>query len=534
MESDKIIRMPDIDFEPDPRGVGYVFYSCMKKFKNNIAQIDGITGEKDSYESLLQRCVRTAVKMRNMGVTHEDIISLCTFNHLNSCVPYIATLFLGAKVSALDATLSLQDSVHLLKQVNPKMVFTGVESVDLVEKALDQIKSNAKIIVFGPSNKYESFDKFIEPQIGEDDFEPYEVNDLQRTAFIFFSSGTSGLPKGICIHHYGYLCQHKNVLDFKFCQDILFTFTSLYWVSGSSAVASTIMEGTARLIIPRFNEEQIWNAIEKFKPTMLLSVPFHFLSLHKTKPANVDTSSIQHIGIGGGPLIESQIRNFKEMFPTTEIYGGYGQTEMCVILTIFKPSSERDRELLKTRPTSCGTGIPGVWYKVVDVDSEELLGPNQPGELRLKTKFHLSEYYNMDSSHLWDSDGWYKTGDLVYYDEEKCFFVVDRLKEFLKFRSWHIPPASIENVLLTHPEIFNALVIGIPHEFDENHLMALVVLKNKDTSLTPKDVEMYVEERVDERKRLLAGVRFVNNIPLATTGKVKRRDIKEMVLRGEL
>lgn len=168
---------------------------------------------------------------------------------------------------------------------------------------------------------------------------------------------------------------------------------------------------------------------------------------------------------------------------------------------------------------------------MVHLETEELLGPFQEGELRIKGKLQMTGYYNLDSSEAWDSEGWLKTGDIAYYDEDQCFYVVDRVKEMLKFQSWHVPPVVIENVLLQHPSIKTAVVIGVPHEIDGDHPLAIVILKEKHhEKVTLGDIEKYVEERVHDRQRLRGGVRIVDFIPTTPSGKVKRREIKKMIL----
>ncbi|KAB0791588.1 hypothetical protein PPYR_03388 [Photinus pyralis] len=528
-DDDRIVRMPDLDYTPDPRGLGFVLHASMKKHLDTIAQIDGVTGETDTYRSLLQKCTRVAHRMRAMGVTDEDVVTIYTHNHLNACVPYLAGMFLGAKVSGLDPSLSVTDTAHLLRLANPKLAFVAPELRTPFRESLARSGSDTKVITFGPD-----FDELLAPIEDEDRFRPYEAKDLKETCIIFFSSGTSGLPKCICTHHYGFMCQWKLFLDCGFVQDVYFVFSSLYWVSVASCICSVVLGGKTRLFIPRFSVEAVWNAIDKYKPTLIAAVPFHLVSVSNARPIDVDTSSLVHILVGGAALIESQLKTIRKAFPDSELYTGYGQTEMAVTITVFKPNSPRDRELIRKKPTSCGTGCPGISYKIVDLQTQELLGPNQQGELRLKTKFHLSGYYKMDSSHLLDEDGWYKTGDVVYYDDDRCFYVVDRLSEFLKFRGFHVPPAWIEDVLAAHPQIAGSLVIGLPHDLDENHLMALVVLKDRAANVEAKEIERYVEERVDDRKRLRGGVKIVDAIPLSDAGKMRRREIRNMVLRGEL
>lgn len=140
----------------------------------------------------------------------------------------------------------------------------------------------------------------------------------------------------------------------------------------------------------------------------------------------------------------------------------------------------------------------------------------------------------MDSSSAYDSEGFIKSGDIAYYDEENCFYIVDRIKEMFKYKGWHILPAVLEGVLLNHPAIKEAVVIGIPHELDGDYPMGIVVLSKGYRDVTPEDIEHYMEENVSDTQKLRAGVKFVKEIVKTATGKVKRTVLKDMVLKGEL
>lgn len=166
--------------------------------------------------------------------------------------------------------------------------------------------------------------------------------------------------------------------------------------------------------------------------------------------------------------------------------------------------------------------------------TEKILGPNQEGELRIKTENQMNGYYGIDSSDQWDSDGFLKTGDVAYYDEDYCFFIVDRIKEMLKYRGWQIAPAKLEAILMNHPDVKSVIVIGLPHPVDCDHPMALVVLRDSSKGkITEKEVEMYVQERVDDKQRLRGGVKFVDKLYMTPTGKYKRRFMKNLVLEGK-
>ena len=145
----------------------------------------------------------------------------------------------------------------------------------------------------------------------------------------------------------------------------------------------------------------------------------------------------------------------------------------------------------------------------------------------------MNGYYKQDSSSTWDSNGWLKTGDIVYYDEDRFFYIVDRIKEMLKYRSWHVAPAVLEMVIDQHPDVKSSIVIGVPHPEDGDHPCACVIL-NEDAEVTAEEIIKFVEERVDDRQRLRGGVKFIKNVPTTPTGKVRRKDLRDMIIRGEI
>jgi 4-coumarate--CoA ligase len=142
----------------------------------------------------------------------------------------------------------------------------------------------------------------------------------------------------------------------------------------------------------------------------------------------------------------------------------------------------------------------------------------------------MNGYFNADSSESFDEDGWLKTGDIVYYDEDYCFYVVDRIKEAFKYQGWFIAPLVLENELLKHPAVKLAVVIGVPKD-DGYHPMGLVVVR-EGFDVSEEEIEKFVEERVPEWQRLRAGVKFIKSVPITVSHKMKRREIRQMVLEG--
>ncbi|KAF2889523.1 hypothetical protein ILUMI_16650, partial [Ignelater luminosus] len=493
-------------------------------------QRDGITGVSETYENLLKRCIRTALEMRARGVTPNDIISLCSLNHFNSCVPVIAASFLGATLSCLDPMLSLNDTVYLIKQVRPKMIFVGEESVALIEGAVKEAQLQTEIVVFGLSTVHSEFADFFAPKENEN-FRPVEVENNKETALILFSSGTTGLPKGICLSHYSIMRQSYNIVDVGFNADCGLAYASFYWISAHVMLLGVMYAGGSRLILPRYNPVQYWKLLDQFKVTLVFMAPSQAIAMYnKGRPDGINTTHLSELLIGGGPLAAEYIIRIRDILPGTNVSLIYGQTEIAGIGLYFSPNRREDILALCHKPGSCGRPVPDLTCKIVDPETEETLGPNQRGELRLKSPFILNGYYNLDSSAAWDENGWLKTGDIACYDEDGCLYIVDRIKEMLKFRAYHVAPAAIEGILLGHPSIAGAVVIGIPHVEDGDHPAAAVVLRDPQDKITPEEIVKYIEGKVDDRQKLRGGVMIISKIPTTATGKIRRNDVKKLFL----
>lgn len=146
------------------------------------------------------------------GIESSDIISLCTYNHLDSFTPAIAAQFLCCKVTPFDPNLTQDDTNHLMKLIKPKLIFINTDSVQLIENAINYAECLTQIVVFGSSNKYVTFDEYLKESDKEENFRPVAAKSLKETAFVLFSSGTTGLPKGICLTHRGLLKQNLSNL----------------------------------------------------------------------------------------------------------------------------------------------------------------------------------------------------------------------------------------------------------------------------------------------------------------------------------
>ena len=180
------------------------------------------------------------------------------------------------------------------------------------------------------------------------------------------------------------------------------------------------------------------------------------------------------------------------------------------------------------KPGSVGEALKGVYVKVID-EFGRTLGPDQPGELCFKGDRIMKGYINDPNatSEAIDKDGWLHSGDIGYYDEDKQFYIVDRLKELIKYKAFQVPPAEVEALLLSNPKVKDCGVIGIPDEESGELPMAFVV-KQLGTNLTEQDVAKFVEENASKPKWLRGGVKFIDEIPRNPSGKILRRELRDL------
>ncbi|RZB39936.1 AMP-binding domain containing protein [Asbolus verrucosus] len=201
---------------------------------------------------------------------------------------------------------------------------------------------------------------------------------------------------------------------------------------------------------------------------------------------------------------------------------GYGLTEATLGVIMMAIGD--------TKHGSSGKVVTYMSCKVRDPDTGKSLGPGLVGELCFKGPMVMKGYYGNEEAtrNSFTSDGWLLTGDLAYYDENQYFYVVDRLKELIKYKAFQVAPAELEAILLSNPKIKDVGVVGVPNE-EAGELPLAFVVKNEGVDLTEKEVIDFVAERVSSQKRLRGGVIFVSAIPKNPSGKILRRELRKML-----
>ncbi|EFA00289.1 uncharacterized protein LOC657935 [Tribolium castaneum] len=519
------------EFKPtlDNTSLGDFFFNYAEKNGNKICHIDADLDQSETYSSVKQRTTRLAINLKKKGINSKDVVAFCSYNSLDNTIPIISSLYLGAKVANLDPTLSTRQTKHLLSLVSPRLIFVGEESVPLIEKCLSEANLNSEIVVFGNSTKYDTFSDLLAPSLEEKTFRPEKV-DIHDIAVMFFSSGTTGLPKAICHSHYSFLQLTEISNQSGHETSCTLHFTTFYWISGMLMLSLMFLEGGTRVFARNMEGEQTLRMIEKYKITALFVAPVYTYELTSVaNPERFDLSSFRCFLTGGTSMSIEQFKKLSSYFPQTHVLFGYGMSEVGIISAFH---TERDKHFIKTKFGSCGKVVAQTTLKIVNPDTEEVLGPNQKGEIRIKSAGLFKGYYKADSSQCFDKDGFLKSGDVGYYDADGCLYVVERIKEMFKYLSWHIVPSLIEAILLEHPAVKEAVVFGIPAGEKGEIPAACVVLKDKCCNVNKDEILKFVEERVSEREKLRGGITFLNELPRTPTGKLIRNEVRNIVIKS--
>ncbi|KAI8438594.1 hypothetical protein MSG28_011041 [Choristoneura fumiferana] len=341
-----------------------------------------------------------------------------------------------------------------------------------------------------------------------------------ETALILYSSGTTGLPKGAKLTHTNLIAAAQQKEP---CPDISML-TVAPWCNtlGYITMMRALVNGKEVIYLQKFQEKQYLETVQKYKAQSLLVAPPLVVLLSKSSLVDkYDLSSVQVIYSGGAPLDGGVIQQVKKRLPKLHgVLQGYGMTEATGAVT--------EETTTDAKKDSVGKVVQGNILKIVDVETRKTLGPGQPGEVCLNGVVLFDGYIGKAKNDDFDEDGFYRSGDIAYYDEEGYFFIIDRIKELIKYKAWQVSPAEIEAVLLEHPAVRDAGVTGVPDPL-AGELPTAFVVKQPSHEVTEKDLINFVASKVSPWKQLRGGVRFVNEIPKTGSGKILRRIIRDML-----
>ncbi|KAJ8682087.1 hypothetical protein QAD02_017879 [Eretmocerus hayati] len=521
--TNNIIKGIERKLETDSKNAGKKILECFRKTPDHVAQIDATSGKQTAFAEMEQNSISCALWMQKQEIGTGDVVAVCTHNHLDAYIPCIASILIGAIYNPWHHEVSLKNARHCLNTTSPKIIFVCESALEVIQKSCELEKKVVMIVVFGTARGLKSLNDIMEIHTSDaiQRFEPPAISYLDGIAMILFSSGTTGAPKGVAHSHKVLIRMMWGIPFIPSRTSKFLWYSSLYWLSGTMCMLRSIANCTTRIIHADFEPDKMCKIIEKFQVDRIFLSPTMFNHVCKSKVlSRYKCESLKFFVTGGAKLTREVLQEFKNSLPHTIFSQCYGLTELGGGIS---STTERSQRI-----DSVGFVSPNVQVKIVDLRDGKALGSDQEGEICAKTPNMMLCYYNNPEATraIIDHDGWLHTGDKGYYDSNGELFIVDRLKEVMKFRGHQVSPSELEDLLMTHPAVMEVAVVPIPHDVDGDHPMAYV--KKCTGSKVTEEELIELSSQLGECKKLWGGVRFIDVMPQTATGKVDRRTLREM------
>ena len=503
--------MPDL---PDATIADFVLEAAESR-GDHPALVDGVTGESISYAQLRPAVSTIAANLAARGVGPGDVVALMAANQPLWAATLYGITATGAAAAPVNPALKPREKAELLNLVHARLVVTdGATAAGTTELPAEVEVLSWPDLLAGPPP--EPATTTAPPAGGVSD----------RPAVIAFSSGTTGRPKGVVLTNRNLIAaivQHGGIYHVG-PDDRFLAALPLFHIYGLSMILDYgLRHGATIVTLPRFDLPRYLDLVERHRVTWLHLAPPLALQLVSEAAAGADLSSVRHAVSGAAPLDGRVAARARERLGTP-VGQGYGMTEASPGVTWVPDDASVD-----CPPGSVGVLIAGTEARLVDPSTgADTAGP---GELWVRGPQIMAGYFEDPAAtqQTLTGEGWLRTGDIARVDDSGVWWIVDRLKELIKYKGYQVAPAELEAVLLEHPLVSDAAVVGAPDPAAGEIPTAWVVA---DASLDAGDLMGWVAGQVAPYKRIRS-VHFVDTIPRSPAGKILRRELRAMAPRQD-
>lgn len=484
------------------------------EIQDKPALVDGPSGRALTYAEFADASRRVAASLHRRGFRKGDVFGIFSTNCPEYAVAFHAVAMLGGINTTLNPLYTADEAAHQLKDAGAKFLVTAPMFLDKARSAGQQAKIE-EVFVFGEGEEATPFASLLE---SDGDVPAVKINPREDLVALPYSSGTTGVAKGVMLTHYNLIANLRQMDGLEYFQqdDKLLCVLPLFHIYGLVVVLNMGLHlGATIVMMPRFDLEQFLGLIQTHRVTLSHIVPPIVLQLARNPVIEkYDLSSLKIIFCGAAPLGEELSRECIKRIGCS-IRQGYGMTETSPVTH----SSPADPAQMKHG--SVGPPAPNTECKLIDPATGAELGTRQEGELCVRGPQIMKGYLNNAeaTARTIDSDNWLHTGDIGYADEDGHFYIVDRVKELIKYKGFQVAPAELEAILLTHPAVADAAVIPLRDDEAGEVPKAFVVLKGEASA---EAIMAFVTERVAPHKKIRA-LEFIDQIPKSLSGKILRR-----------
>ena len=494
-------------------------------------------GKKYSFAELNERSSRLADALSKLGVQKGDRLAILQVNCNQYVEAYFATAKLGGIFVPLNFRAKADELTHMLSNAEASVLFLGERYINMVNAMRPNLPTVKHYICLdGKAEGILSFEELLAS--GSPEPKTFTQIDDDDTAVLMYTAGTTGLPKGVPQTHGSYsfyMLQNVNPPDPDIAETNLLTMP-LYHVAGIQAMMSAIYGGRSIALMKQFETQEWFETAQQEKVTRVMLVPTMLKRIVEDPDFDkYDLSNIRVITYGAAACPFEVLKKTIELFPGRALINAFGGTETSSTIAMLRAEdqivtgkeTEEERETkLKRLATSIGIPLDDIEVQIRDEEGN-VLPTGEVGELIVRGPRIMKGYWKDEekTKKAFTSDGWYRTGDKGYFDDEGYIYLCGRADDMIVRGGENISPEEVENVLYTHPKVEEAAVIGIPDPEWGSEPMGVVVLRKGETATT--------EEIIDFCKAKLASFKrpryivFVDELPKTSTGKVLRRTLRD-------
>ncbi len=485
-------------------------------FGTRAAFIDASSGRSLSYRDLLRQVGGVAASLAALGLRKGEVFAIALPNCPEFAVAVYAVTSLGGIVTTVNPLYTPAEVAHQLQDSGARYLLTVPELLETYRATLADLALK-HLFVLGTAPGANSFAELAACP----DTPPVIAIDPHRdTAFLPYSSGTTGLAKGVLLSHYNLVANACQIIHGpnQFADgEVIAGVPPMFHIYGITLYLGVApsMGGTV-ISQTRFDFGQYIEAIARYRASFVVVVPPVALALlHHPTISNYDLTSVRII-VSAAAKLPSAIANGLEERLGVKVRQGFGMTELAGASHVQRPQDP---------PESVGIALPNVTWKVLDPVSGALLGLGAQGEICIRSPALMQGYLKQPeaTAATIDAAGWLHTGDLGYGDAAGCCFLVDRLKELIKFKGYQVAPAELEAVLLSHSAVADAGCIPWPDDEAGEVPIAYVVRRGE---VDAETLLAYVAARVAPYKKLRR-IEFIDALPKSPAGKLLRRVLVE-------